>query len=118
MAKKVQSAPLSVTVTTLEMTAPPKQSLPVPVNVQTAILGAPDIPLAFYRFLYRQVGYRWHWVDRPASQLAQRPQEGVSAPTTRSPGRNPVTCAPTASTTPAISWPTTTGRSVGTVPVM
>ena len=64
MAKKAQSAPISVTITALEMTAPPKQSLPVPVNVQTAILGAPEIPLAFYRFLYRQVGSRWHWVDR------------------------------------------------------
>ena len=64
MAKKVQSAPIALHITTLEMTAPPKQSLPVPVNVQTAILSAPDIPLAFYRFLYRQVGSRWHWVDR------------------------------------------------------
>lgn len=64
MAKKVQSAPIAVTITALEMTAPPRQSLPVPVNVQTAILGAPEIPLAFYRFLYRQVGSRWHWVDR------------------------------------------------------
>jgi GNAT superfamily N-acetyltransferase len=64
MAKKVQLTPLAVHVTTLEMSAPPKQSLPVPVNVQTAILSAPDIPLAFYRFLYRQVGSRWHWVDR------------------------------------------------------
>ena len=64
MAKKVQSAPISVTITSLEMIAPPKQSLPVPVNVQTAILGVTEIPLAFYRFLYRQVGSRWHWVDR------------------------------------------------------
>lgn len=64
MAKKAQPAPIPVTVTTLEMTAPPKQSLPVPVNVHTAILGAPEIPLAFYRFLYRQAGSRWHWVDR------------------------------------------------------
>ena len=64
MAKKVQPAPVAVHITALEMTAPPKQSLPVPVNVHTAILGAPEIPLAFYRFLYRQVGSRWHWVDR------------------------------------------------------
>ncbi|WP_421580790.1 GNAT family N-acetyltransferase [Shinella sp. M31] len=64
MAKKAQSAPIAVHITALEMTAPPKQSLPVPVNVHTAILSAPDIPLAFYRFLYRQVGSRWHWVDR------------------------------------------------------
>lgn len=64
MAKKVQSAPIKVHITALEMTSAPKQSLPVPVNVHTAILSAPDIPLAFYRFLYRQVGSRWHWVDR------------------------------------------------------
>jgi GNAT superfamily N-acetyltransferase len=32
--------------------------------VHTAILSAPEIPPAFYRFLYRQVGSRWHWVDR------------------------------------------------------
>jgi len=64
MARKVQPAPIAVHITALEMTAPPKQSLPVPVNVHTAILSAPEIPPAFYRFLYRQVGSRWHWVDR------------------------------------------------------
>lgn len=64
MARKVQPAPIAVTVTRLEMTAPPRQSLPAPVNVHTALLGAPEIPLAFYRFLYRQVGSRWHWVER------------------------------------------------------
>ena len=64
MAKKVEAKPLPVHITALEMTAPPKQSLPVPVNVHTAILSAPQIPLAFYRFLYRQVGSRWHWVER------------------------------------------------------
>ncbi|MFC3072647.1 GNAT family N-acetyltransferase [Shinella pollutisoli] len=64
MAKKTTAAPIPVHVTALEMTAPPRQSLPVPVNVHTAILAAPDIPLAYYRFLYRQVGSRWHWVDR------------------------------------------------------
>nr|WP_075289055.1 GNAT family N-acetyltransferase [Pararhizobium arenae] len=55
---------LPVRVTELEMTAPPKQSLPVPVNIQTAIMRVPLIPPAFYRFLYLQVGRRWHWVDR------------------------------------------------------
>ncbi|KQY14373.1 GNAT family N-acetyltransferase [Rhizobium sp. Root482] len=58
------TASLPVRVTELEMTAPPKQSLPVPVNIQTAIMGVPDIPLPFYRFLYLQVGRRWNWVDR------------------------------------------------------
>lgn len=56
--------PLSVHVTRLEMTAPPKAFLPVPVNLQTALMRAVDIPLPFYRFLYRMVGQRWHWVDR------------------------------------------------------
>ena len=55
---------LKVQITRLEMTAPPKASLPVPVNIQTAIMRAPNIPLDFYRYLYRQVGSRWQWVDR------------------------------------------------------
>src|SRR5690606_33184947 len=48
-------------VTRLEMTAPPKAFLPVPVNFQTAIMRATDMPLPFYRYLHRQVGSRWHW---------------------------------------------------------
>ena len=55
---------IKVHITRLEMTAPPKTSLPVPVNIQTAIMRAPGIPLPFYRYLYRQVGARWHWVER------------------------------------------------------
>jgi thiosulfate/3-mercaptopyruvate sulfurtransferase len=57
-------APLSAHVTKLEMTAPPKNSLPVPINIQTAIIRATDMPLPYYRFLYRQVGSRWHWYKR------------------------------------------------------
>lgn len=56
--------PISAHVTRLEMTAPPKASLPVPVNIQTAIMRTHEIPLAFYRFLHRQVGARWHWYKR------------------------------------------------------
>jgi GNAT superfamily N-acetyltransferase len=62
MAKAPSS--LQAHVTHLEMTAPPKTSLPVPVNIQTAIMRAPEIPLPFYRYIYRQVGARWQWVDR------------------------------------------------------
>ncbi|MGZ2379842.1 N-acetyltransferase [Rhizobium leguminosarum] len=57
-------ASLKARITRLEMTAPPKASMPVPVNIQTAIMRAPEIPLPFYRYLYRQVGARWQWVDR------------------------------------------------------
>lgn len=56
--------PIKVQVTRLEMTAPPRASLPVPVNVQTAIMRAPQIPLHFYRYLYRQIGKRWQWHER------------------------------------------------------
>ncbi|MBB4954172.1 thiosulfate/3-mercaptopyruvate sulfurtransferase [Agrobacterium vitis] len=56
--------PLSAHVTKLEMTSPPKSSLPVPINIQTAIIRATDMPLTYYRFLYRQVGGRWHWYKR------------------------------------------------------
>ncbi|AYD00841.1 GNAT family N-acetyltransferase [Neorhizobium sp. NCHU2750] len=62
MAKK--PVPLKVHVTRLDMTAPPRTSLPVPVNVQTAIMRTPEIPLHFYRYLYRQIGKRWQWYER------------------------------------------------------
>ena len=55
---------LKAHITRLEMTSPPKASLPVPVNIQTAIMRVPEIPIAYYRYLYRQVGARWHWVER------------------------------------------------------
>lgn len=64
MASRNQPAPIPVHITELRMSAPPKQSLPVPVNIQTAIMRVPGIPTAFYRFLYTQVGRRWHWVER------------------------------------------------------
>ena len=51
-------------ITYLEMTAPPRQSLPLPVNIATAVMRVPEIPLAYYRYLYDQVGRRWQWVDR------------------------------------------------------
>ncbi|HEV7433653.1 MAG TPA: GNAT family N-acetyltransferase [Pseudorhizobium sp.] len=62
MPKKPQ--PLTAHVTRLEMTGPPRISLPVPVNLQTAVIRAPAIPLHFYRYLYRRVGKRWHWYNR------------------------------------------------------
>ncbi|MDO1585067.1 3-mercaptopyruvate sulfurtransferase [Rhizobium oryzicola] len=58
------NAPIKAHVTELEMTAPPRQSLPIPVNIQTALMRTQDIPLHYYRYLYRQVGKRWHWYDR------------------------------------------------------
>ena len=55
---------LKAHITRLEMTSAPRQSLPLPVNLNIAVMRVPEIPVAFYRFLYTQVGRRWHWVDR------------------------------------------------------
>lgn len=63
-ASKKAPPALKAHITTLEMSSPPKTSLPVPVNIHTAIMRSTEIPLPFYRFLYRQVGARWLWVDR------------------------------------------------------
>src|SRR4051812_20612205 len=63
MAKKPLAA-LPVQITRLEMTAPPKTSLPIPVTIQASVMRAPKIPLPFFRYLYHQVGARWQWVDR------------------------------------------------------
>jgi GNAT superfamily N-acetyltransferase len=59
-----ESGSITVHITELEMTSAPKQSLPFPVNIQTALMRVADIPPAYYRFLYLQVGRRWQWVDR------------------------------------------------------
>ncbi|MGE7369153.1 3-mercaptopyruvate sulfurtransferase [Neorhizobium sp. NPDC001467] len=56
--------PLKTRITRLEMTSAPKNSLPVPANIQTALMSVQDIPLSYYRYLYRQVGKRWHWYER------------------------------------------------------
>ena len=55
---------LKAHITRLEMTAPPRQSIALAVNLNAAVMRVPDIPLAYYRYLYDQVGRRWHWVER------------------------------------------------------
>jgi GNAT superfamily N-acetyltransferase len=55
---------LKAHITRLEMISPPRQSLTLPVNITTAVMRVPDIPLSYYRYLYHQVGRRWQWVDR------------------------------------------------------
>lgn len=56
-------AKIPVHVTCLEMMAPPRAFFPVPVNLATALMRARQIPLPYYRYLYRQVGHRWHWTE-------------------------------------------------------
>lgn len=54
---------IEVTVTFLEMHAPPAASPPMPYNRQVALLKTKDIPLHFYRYLMDRVGRKWHWVN-------------------------------------------------------
>lgn len=62
--EKPQHGPIKARVTQLEMTAAPRHSLPMPVNLHTALMSTQDIPLHYYRYLYRQIGKRWHWFNR------------------------------------------------------
>jgi GNAT superfamily N-acetyltransferase len=55
--------PVEVTVTYLEMTAPPAHYPPLPVGHPIALLKANDIPLHFYRYLQDRVGRSWTWVN-------------------------------------------------------
>lgn len=56
-------APIGVTVTFLEMQAPPAHYPPLPYNRQIALLRTRDIPLHFYRYLMDRVGREWEWVN-------------------------------------------------------
>ena len=48
-------------VTHLEMLTPPPARVPMPLGPRLAVLRAKEIPLAFYRYLYEQVGKSSHW---------------------------------------------------------
>lgn len=54
---------IPVTVTFLEMTAPPAHYPPLPHNRQIALLRARNIPVHFYKYLADRVGRKWHWVN-------------------------------------------------------
>ncbi len=63
-ANKVPSGKLKVTVTHLEMTAPPKhRAVPMPL-VKVALMEAEKPTVSFYRYLYNTVGEQWLWGDR------------------------------------------------------
>ena len=54
---------IPVTVTFLEMHAPPRNRSHPPLNRHVALLKTHDIPLHFYRYLTDRVGRKWHWVN-------------------------------------------------------
>lgn len=57
------SQSIPVTVTFLEMAAPPARYPPLPMNKQIALLRTHAIPLHFYRYLLDRVGRKWNWVN-------------------------------------------------------
>lgn len=52
---------LKARVTHLEMLARPAHRVPMPLGFRLAVLRAKDMPPAFYRYLYEQVGRAHHW---------------------------------------------------------
>ena len=54
---------IEVTVTFLEMDAPPAITPALPYNRQIALLKTKEMPLHFYRYLNDRVGRKWHWVN-------------------------------------------------------
>lgn len=52
---------LHATVTRLRMNRPPTLYPPAPYGVQLALLRCRNMPLHYYRYLYDQVGRKWHW---------------------------------------------------------
>lgn len=56
-------ATIDVTVTFLEMPAPPAHYPPVPYNRSIALLRARNAPNHFYRYLIDRIGRKWHWVN-------------------------------------------------------
>jgi GNAT superfamily N-acetyltransferase len=56
-------APIEVTVTFLEMAAPPAHYPALPMGRQIALLKTRDIPLHFYRYLQDRIGRKWQWVN-------------------------------------------------------
>jgi len=54
---------IAVTVTFLEMKAPPAVYPHAPLGRHVALLKTRDMPLHFYRYLMDRVGRKWHWVN-------------------------------------------------------
>lgn len=55
---------LTARITHLEMLGPPAHRVPMPMGPRLALMRVDAIPLAFYRYLYEQVGRAHHWLLR------------------------------------------------------
>ena len=56
-------SPIDVTVTFLQMDAPPSHYPPQPANRSLALFLTRSMPRHFYRYLMDRVGRKWHWVN-------------------------------------------------------
>jgi GNAT superfamily N-acetyltransferase len=54
---------IAVTVTFLEMAAPPAHYPPLPYNRPIALLKARQMPNHYYRYMMDRIGRKWHWVN-------------------------------------------------------
>ena len=55
---------LTARTTHLEMHKPPAKRTQMPSGPRLALMRTQDMPLAFYRHLYEQIGKAHHWTDR------------------------------------------------------
>lgn len=55
---------VETTITYLAMDAPPRSLPPMPSRPRLALMRAENIPLHYYRYLYRTVGSPWLWIER------------------------------------------------------
>ncbi len=61
---KPEKHKLTAHVTYLEMKAPVRVHAPMPTRPRLALMAAASMPVAFYRYLYEQVGRDYHWYLR------------------------------------------------------
>lgn len=59
-----EAGPLTARVTHLEMRHPPARRVPMPMGQRLALMQVAEMPPAFYRYLYEQVGRPHHWSMR------------------------------------------------------
>ncbi|MBN9069521.1 MAG: GNAT family N-acetyltransferase, partial [Rhizobiales bacterium] len=61
MASRAKPAVIKARITHLEMGSMPSHRVPMPIGPRLALMLVRNMPLAFYRYLYEQVGRPHHW---------------------------------------------------------
>lgn len=79
-ARRDRGVKLHARITHLEMRERPSMRIAMPHGQRVAIMRARQMPLSFYRYLYREVGRPHHWLLRRNSDDAEL-IEAIHAPT-------------------------------------